>query len=211
MTDFSKIKNLFNITKKEGFNEESVKGAEIRFNGLPKVLIDYYIELGKVFNLNNSQDRLLPPDKINDLGEYIEFYVENQYVCRWCIAKKDLKMENPPVYITEDGESFDEESNSLSDFLCTMAYLQGIWGLDYGCEEILDIEKDDVDLIRNKYKKKDIPSLKKWMNVEFYGNHDDEVIALINNDYYYNLCYAANDEEHFENMDEFFDNDIDEC
>lgn len=120
-------------------------------------------------------------------------------------------MENPPVYITEDGENFYEESDSLSDFLCTMAHLQGMWGLDYGCEEILDIEKDAVDVIRNKYKKKDIQSLKKWMNVEFYGNHDDEVIALINNDDYYNLCYAANDEEHFENMDEFFDNEIDEC
>ena len=74
-----------------------------------------------------------------------------------------------------------------------------------------NIEKDVVDIIKNKYKKKDIPTLKKWMKVEFYGNHDDEVIALINNDYYYNLCYAANDQEHFENMDEFFDNEIDQC
>lgn len=46
------------------------------------------------------------------------------------------------------------------------------------------------------------------MNVEFYGNHDDEVILLINNGDYYNLCYAANNEEHFENMDEFFDNEM---
>lgn len=208
MTDFSKIKKLFGIEKREGFSEECVKEAEKRLNKLPQVLKDYYIELGKVFNLNNSQDRLLSPDEINDLGEYMEFYVENQYVCRWCIAKKDLNMENPPVYITEDGVNFYEESSSLSNFLCTIAYLQGIWGLDYGCEEILDIEEEGANLIRKNYKKKEIQSLNKWMNVEFFGNYDDEVIALINNEDYYNLCYSENSEEHFEDIDKFIEENV---
>ena len=208
MTDFSIIKKLFGIEKDEGFSEECVKEAEKRVGKLPEVLKDYYIELGKVSNLNNSQDRLFSPDEIEDIGDYIEFYRENQYVCRWCIAKKDMGMENPPVYITEDGQNFEEDSSSLLDFLCTMAYLQGIWGLDYGCEEILDIEEDGADLIRKKYKKKAVKSLNKWMNVEFFGNHDDEVIALIKNDDYYNLCYSANIEEHFEEMDEFIEENI---
>ena len=208
MTDFTKIKSLFNITDKEGFSEECLEEAEKRIGGLPKVLVDYYVDLGKVYNLNNSQDRLLSPDEINDLGEYLEFYVENQYVCTWCIAKKDLSMENPPVYITEDGENFYEESDSLLDFLCTMSHLQGMWGVNYGCEELFDIEEESAELIRDNYKKKDIKSLKRWMNVEFFGNHDDEVIALIKNVDFYTLCYAANIEEHFEEIDTFMEENI---
>lgn len=153
MTNFNVIKSLYNITNKEGFSEECVQEAEKRIGNIPKVLKDYYLELGKVFNLNKSQDRLLTPDEINYDGEYLQFYIENQYVCRWCIAKKDLATDNPPVYITEDGENFYEESSSLLDFLITMAHLQGVWGLDYGCEEIFDIEEDKSGLIRNKYKK----------------------------------------------------------
>lgn len=205
MADFSMIKKLFRISEKNGFSEECVNSAIAKFNGLPKVLVNYYLELGKVFSLNNSQDRLFSPDEIGETGDYIEFYMENQYVCRWCIAKKDLNKEDPPVFITSDGELFEKESDSLSDFLCTMAHLQGMFGLDYSSEDILDIEEESANIIRSKFKKKDVLPFKTWMEVEFYGNNDDEVIALISNSDFYNVCYASMNEENFEIIDKFFD------
>lgn len=208
MMDFINIRKLFDINDDCGFDEKELEETEKRIGRLPEVLREYYINLGRVQALNNSQDRLLNPNEIKDLGEYIEFYMENQYVCRWCIAKKDLKTENPPVYITYDGEDFFQESNSVLEFLETMAHLQGIWGIDYGCEEILDIEEEGADVIRNKFKKKDIQSLKEWMNVEFFGDYDDVVIALIKNEDFYNLCYAANSEDHFNEIDEFIEENV---
>ena len=89
-----------------------------------------------------------------------------------------------------------------------MAHLQGIWGTDYGSEEILDIEEEGADIIRKRFKKKDIKSLKRWMEVEFFGDNADEVIALIKNEDFYNLCYGANIEEHFNIIDEFIEENV---
>ena len=98
---YDEIDNLIfiNVNKDNGFDEKDLEETEKRIGRIPEVLREYYIKLGKIQNLNNSQDRLLNPDEIKDLGEYIEFYMEKQYVCRWCIAKMERNSFNSCFFL----------------------------------------------------------------------------------------------------------------
>ncbi|WP_238990005.1 hypothetical protein [Flavobacterium sharifuzzamanii] len=79
MMDFSTIKKLFGITEPNGFAENEIKIVKDIFEDLPKVFIDYYTELGKIQNLNHTQDLLIIPERFqyykND--DYLIFYSES--------------------------------------------------------------------------------------------------------------------------------------
>lgn len=203
MTDFSIIKNLFKIQKGLGCTENEVEEAIKKFGNLPKVLIDYYIQLGKETALNRTQDFLLLPTELEESGDYIVFYRENQWVCYWCIEKNDISKEDPPVYYCEDGKVFEKECENLTSFLDSMAHLQGMFGLNYTLEEIEEIQEYQAVKVRDHFKKKN-SYLKNWHRAEFYGNYDDCVIALIRNDDWYNVMYAAVDKLHYDEIDAFF-------
>jgi hypothetical protein len=63
MTDFSTIKKLFKITELNGFTESEMQVVKDIFGQLPEVLLDYYIELGKIESLNHTQDSLIIPER----------------------------------------------------------------------------------------------------------------------------------------------------
>lgn len=81
-----------------------------------------------------------------------------------------------------------------------MAYLQTVFALEYGCESFYSIEQTDLDFIRENFKNKDI-SFRHWIGIEFYGNYDDSIITVMNNDDSFNLIFASSDKEHFDEMD----------
>lgn len=102
MTEFNKIKQLFVITENNGFSETEISIIKNICNDIPKVLIDYYSQFGKIKELNHTQDRLLAPEKLrfSKNGDFLIFYEENQCACVWGIDKNDLNADNPPVYMS---------------------------------------------------------------------------------------------------------------
>ena len=140
MGNFSKLKELFKITETMGFSQEEITSAIEKFNSLPKILIQYYQEMGKHEILNHAQNNLLSPNELVEIGDYVIFYTENQYVAQWGISKKDLFKENPPVYVTYDEETFLKETETLSDFLISSGYLHACFGLEFSTEELIEIK-----------------------------------------------------------------------
>ncbi|MDD6769715.1 MAG: hypothetical protein SPJ62_09350 [Inconstantimicrobium porci] len=55
------------------------------------LLVQFHYTISHV-NKDNGFDE-------KDLGEYIEFYMENQYVCRWCIAKMERNSFNSCFFL----------------------------------------------------------------------------------------------------------------
>src|SRR6218665_478533 len=183
MTDFSTIKKLFGITEPNGFTENEIKIVKDIFGALPKVFIDYYTELGKIEELNNTQDSLNKPDQFQYFKheDYLIFYCENQRVCVWGIHKDDLLNPNPPVYMSYDEKEWNLETETLIEFFTAMAYLQAGFALEYTAECFYEIEDQDLNFIAKNYKNKGV-SFTKWIEgVSFYGNHEDEVIIVMSN------------------------------
>ena len=155
MYDFSHIRNLYQIEEDIGFPKEEVQSLIDKFDTLPRVLVEYYLQLGKHELLNQIQDFLLSPNQIRDTGEYIIFYTENQGNNDWAISKKDLTLDNPPVYNSFDYKNriFFHENDKLSNFLHYKAYLnatQDDWKDDF-LKEFLTIDSNQIEVLQEEY------------------------------------------------------------
>jgi hypothetical protein len=201
MTDFSKIKKLFGITEPNGFTNDEIQVVKDIFGDLPAVFVDYYTELGKIQNLNQTQDLLIVPERFQYFkhNDYLIFYYENQRACVWGIHKDDLSKRNPPVYMSYDEKEWNLETETLTDFFTAMAFLQAGFALEFPSNTFYEIEPNDLDFIIKNYSDKSV-SFKQWLEgIQFYGNHDDEVIIITGGN---QMFYSSNTENHFLEMDE---------
>jgi hypothetical protein len=200
MTDFSTIKKLFGITEPNGFTSDEIQVVKDVFGQLPKVFIDYYIELGKIQNLNQTQDSLVIPERFQfyNHNDYLIFYTENQHACVWGIHKDNLSNPNPPVYMSYDEKEWNLETETLTDFFTAMAFLQASFALKFTAECFYEIDNEGLNFIVENYKNKGV-SFKQWAEgINFYGNYDDDVIVVMSNN---QLFYSSNIEEDFLAMD----------
>lgn len=125
---FEEIRELFAVHADDGYAQNEIDAVCDRYGGLPEILKQYYLQLGKIVPLNQQQNRLLEPGKMIDVGEYLIFYVENQYVAQWALKISDLSQYNPPVYCAMDEKTFKPECENLYDFLLAMASFQAAGG-----------------------------------------------------------------------------------
>lgn len=207
MTDFSYIKTLFHIKENNGFSEKEMQKMKNTTLNIPKVLYDYYIQLGKMIALNQTQDMLLAPEKIlwSKNEDYLIFYAENQWACVWAIQKEDLTTKNPPVYMSKDQEKWEKEFATLTDFLNAMANLQAVFSLPFSSEEFLFINEDELATIKKNFQKKE-NNFTKWIGIDFYSNFTTDIIAIFNNEKYYDVTYASSNKENFEKIDNLIGN-----
>ncbi|SHG02931.1 hypothetical protein [Flavobacterium johnsoniae] len=200
MTDFSTIKKLFHITGPNGFSNDEIQIVKNNFGNLPEVFVDYYTELGKIQKLNNTQDSLVAVDRLINYAtdEYLIFYTENQHACVWGIHKDDLSKNNPPVYMSFDEQEWNLETETLTDFFTAMAYLQAGFGLEFTLEDFYELNDKELGFIKENFKNKGV-SFSQWLGgINFYGNHDDDVIIIESTN---QMFYSSNTEEHFVEMD----------
>ncbi|BDU24630.1 hypothetical protein [Flavobacterium sp. GSB-24] len=200
MTDFSTIKKLFHISGPNGFTSDEIQIIKDIFGNLPQVFVDYYSELGKIQNLNQTQDSLIIPERFQfyNHNDYLIFYTENQHACVWGIHKDNLSNFNPPVYMSYDEKEWNLETEKLSDFFNAMAYLQASFALRFTSDCFYELEEKELNWIAVNYKNKGV-SFKNWADgINFYGNYDDDVIVVMSNN---QLFYSSNTEDHFLEMD----------
>jgi hypothetical protein len=156
--------------------------------------------LGKIQKLNNTQDSLVAVDRLINYAtdEYLIFYTENQHACVWGIHKEDLSKNNPPVYISHDQKEWKLETDTLTDFFTAMAYLQAGFGLEFTLEDFYELNDKELCFIKENFKNKGV-SFKQWLGgINFYGNHDDDVIIIESTN---QMFYSSNTEGHFIEMD----------
>lgn len=206
VTDFSAIRQLYHISDNHGFSDDEILAYKGVCQNLPKVLLDYYQQLGN-YEFNQCQDKLLAPDelRLSQNGEFLIFYQENQLACVWAIAVNDVTQDNPPVYISYDEKlgsaDWQIERDNLTDFLTAMAHLQAVFALPFYSEDFLFISNDELAFIEENFSQKPY-QFNYWTNAQFYGNHADDVIYVSKNGEGYDLTYASFNEQQFEKLDD---------
>ena len=200
---FELIKELFNISQPKGFSEDEIMQVRNMYGKLPYILEAYYRKYGRETAVNHTQNSLIVPWKYTwpKSESHLIIYGENQWVCCWGIPLRDLKADNPPVYISHQNDmEWEIESNRLSDFLIAMAHVHAGFALAFGSKNIFCINEVEAGIIRNKFKKKCEP-MKRWLEgVEFYGNDPCDTIVMNRNGDYYDLFYASGDEMSYNKM-----------
>jgi len=121
----------------DGDTEASLVDVERALGiSLPWLLRTFYIHTANRKDINQSMNRIVPPNRLTVDDGSLCFYEENQAVCYWGIAVDDLALDDPPVHRgtpqwrgnkVEKWDWFVENSR-LSDFLMMMLIWQCSWG-----------------------------------------------------------------------------------
>lgn len=198
---FCQIKQLFHLDGTHGLTDDEIDAHTLITPQLPKVLYRYYQELGANHVVNHTQDDLLTPSELyfSKNGEYLVFYAENQKACVWSIHKDELSLDNPPVYHSFDGQIWQKEHETLSDFLYLMANVQAVFGLPYVSEAFIAIDDDTKAMIQQHFKKRGTFGC--WLGMEIFGNHADDVVVVWQNDGYYDVAYGSAVKAQFDELD----------
>jgi len=208
MTDFSRIKNLLGLNNSNGFSENDIENVLKSFGDFPKVLLDYYRELGN-YDFNNWQDFLTKPyksyytimdkHKIDfETDQYIIICQENQGCCFAGIRKEDLLQENPPIYFTYGENIWKIGCNNLFNYIHGFVYNNVVLCLDYN--GYFDISDVGIKFIRDNFKNKNV-ILNNWVvdgNIEFYGDYDDTIMMITAETSFY---FGSKNEKHFIEME----------
>jgi hypothetical protein len=207
MTDFSRIKSLLGLNSSNGFSEDEIANMLNPLGSLPKILIDYYSELGN-YDFNYWQDDLTKPTgekfpwiyeyNYSIKNKYVIICCENQGVCFAGIKKEDLLQDNPPVYFSFDRKDWKLGCNNLFNYIHCFVYYNVVCCLDYN--GYFEISNNGVNFIRSNFKNKNI-TVNNWGvdgKIEFYGDYDDTIIQLVSEGCLY---YASNNKEHFIEME----------
>jgi len=206
--DYQNVLELFGLETPVPLPKDQIEKIRGIFGGIPKALEDYYRTCGGCIDMNSAQDFLVTPDGIYyyrtenfDYDDYCVFYAENQCVSEWAVKKSDLNLENPPVYESYGGETWEKTDDSLYQSLVSHAYLQGAFSLEYSSEEFYEADTEQVSKIAEKFSHISADS-SLYTGVKFFLPYPDTVIAVLNNDDdSYLIIYSSRTEQHFSETD----------
>lgn len=100
---------------------------------LPAALRRFYGSYGTAsaaFLIND----LLAPTQIEDDNGFVVFYVEEQAVYLWAVAREDLDLDDPPVWGRENepGKAWVQDAHSVSIFLVQMVVMSAALNAPHG-------------------------------------------------------------------------------
>ena len=205
MEQFDAIKRLFTIKEAKGYSVEEVYKAKGLYGGIPFVLEQFYLQLGRSDELLCLQDELILPGRwpalINDT--HLVFFNENQGCCQAGIDLNDIEKEDPPVYVGYEFTDWIKTSDTISGFLIAMfGYQAACWGLRFAFDGITILSKSDLGVIQQHFTKQP-DTLENWWNlkIDLYASNPDERIAVLYlDDDQMQMLYAANNQLTFEAM-----------
>lgn len=200
MIDFKEIRKLFDVWDNSfGFSEEEITRRENYLGSrFPEILQQYYLQLGKNEQINQTQDHLVLPSELNvDKDGFVLIYHENQVVWQAGIKFSDFDQDNPNVYLSYDQENWDFEIGNLFNFLTTEAYLQALFALPFSANSC-DVGKEKEIYIRQNWKESEFKSYL-W-GTEFFQNSPDEILALMISKNQVDVFIATKNIEHFTEM-----------
>ncbi|MCL2466857.1 MAG: hypothetical protein FWF02_14480 [Micrococcales bacterium] len=213
---FDTIRRLWAITDDHGFTGEQLAEFAALWGPIPAVLDAYYRQLGAHRPLNQTQDSLVEPSDVvkeyeiqaahpewnypywMDQPDYQVFYGENQGNYAWAVLAADAAQSDPPVWVSEGPQTWSRESDSVSDFLTSMAHLQAVFALPFS-SGLCSVELDDLPTVGERFAVKAAP-FQRTRGTEFFGNHDDDSIVVMYEDDDVWMIYASGTKAHFDQM-----------
>ncbi|MBR1555294.1 MAG: SMI1/KNR4 family protein [Oscillospiraceae bacterium] len=203
--NYQNIRELFHLDAPCPLPEEDIEQIRKQFGAIPKALEDYYRLCGGCAEMNATQDFLVTPDgrygnyhlNLFSYPDYCVFYAENQCVAEWAIKKSDLNQENPPVYETyDDGRTWHQICDSVSDFLISEAYMQSALSKEYSSEEFYQMTPEQFQILSEKF-----PCAGIYETMQFLQPYQDTVLMISKFKENFSLLYSSDSEEHFEEID----------
>ena len=194
MQDFQEIKRLFGIRDDTcGFGEDEIVRCEQRLGRrLPQTLRRYYRQLGADQRINQTQDNLISPIELEiEAGDVVVFYRENQAVWSAGLKIVDFALDDPPVYLSYDQQTWEEIPGGLRNFLTAEGYLQALFALPFAANRA-GLEAEKTALVRRCWRP--VAAISALWGTTFYQNSDDEILALMTSDDQIDLYVAARDE-----------------
>ena len=85
------------IKPQDGYSITELHAIKKNFSSFPVALQEYYHLVGK-HPINKEHNRILEPNEIYYIEDYLVFAEENENVVVWGILKSDLQIEDPMVY-----------------------------------------------------------------------------------------------------------------
>jgi hypothetical protein len=148
------------ITVGDGVRADELAAIEQR-NGItmPQALREWYQIAGKRRELTSGQNEFRTPDTFGTRidGEYVILYVENQDVCRWGIRLRDLALEDPPVFLSDDVQgTWILETTTLSEFIFQVVVFEASIETDtYGRHGLAEVTLDNemIELLQWRFDK----------------------------------------------------------
>ena len=197
MQNFHEIRRLFEIRNdSSGFSEGEISRCERRLGRrLPETLRRYYRQLGANARINQTQDSLiLPTDLKIEAGDVVIFYRENQTVWSAGLKTADFALDDPPVYLSYDQQTWEEISGGLRNFLTAESYLQALFALPFTANRA-GIEAEKAAFVRQNWRPAE--AISPLWGTTFYQNSGNEILALMTSADQVDLFVAARDETGF--------------
>ena len=110
------------IEPQDGYSVTELQAIENVFSSFPTALQEYYYLLGK-HPINKEHNRILEPNEMYYIEDYLVFAEENENVVVWGILKSDLQIEDPMVYQGQEYNgkySWYSEDSTFSRFIIQM-------------------------------------------------------------------------------------------
>src|SRR5262245_47258682 len=90
---------LGSLPRHSRVSSRAITAAEKRLeHPAPAALRDYYLAVGKLDQLNDAHNHLLPPEEWFVDGGKLVFLAENQAVCYWGVGASKSRPDDPPVF-----------------------------------------------------------------------------------------------------------------
>jgi hypothetical protein len=181
-----KLFELYAVDKLRGYSDEDINYLKQLFGSLPLVLEDYFRTAGRTEAFHRAQDTWMLPEHFQEWAwlqkaDYLILLNENQGVCRAGIRREDLLLPDPPVYTTEDDETWVLCAPATSEFLLAALYYESVFTFEHSPKEFYWLSEKDMTAIQSQLTK--LPyEFSNWINgikVSFYSNAEDNLVAVM--------------------------------
>lgn len=203
----SMIKNLYSVDKLCGCTEDEIAFVKEMFGDLPEVIENFYRNVAKTEKIHHIQDCWMLPEHfvkyswLND-PDCLIILNENQGVCQAGIRREDLTKPDPPVFVKTDDNEWLLSAPSISEFLKAMLSYEASFVMLFQPEAFYMITEEEMSTIEANLNK--LPyEVKNWlydMNISFYSNAPDNIVAVMDCGGNLQILYGANSEESYKNL-----------
>lgn len=179
------VQPLYRVDAWTGCPEEALEGLRRRFGPLPQVLEDFYRAAARTPALQKVQDRWVLPEDLQGAGwlpasEHLILLAENQSVCWAVIRREDLSQADPPVYTTQDWQSWALCAPSTSAFLAAALTYEAVFAQPFQPEAffgLTEAERGVLDARLSRYPF----ALACWLGCRavFYHNAPDNLVVVL--------------------------------
>lgn len=186
MESWEMFQKLYAVKKLQGYTDDEIAYIEHIFGKLPEVLENYYRIAGKTKAFQCGQDQWMLPKHFQSRSwlrelDHLILLNENQGACRAGIRREDLKLPDPPVYVSLDDKEWQVCAPTTSEFLKAALAYEATFVFAYCPEDFFVLEEDEFEVLTSRLTKYPF-EMKNWMGditISLYANAEDNMVALL--------------------------------